>query len=88
MQLTNKKILITGADGFIGSHLAETLVAQGHDVRALVCYNAFGSWGWLDHSSRALTARMEIIARDIRDPHAMREAVKGCQMVLHLAALI
>lgn len=88
MQLTNKKILITGADGFIGSHLAETLVAQGHDVRALVCYNAFGSWGWLDHSSPALTARMEIIASDIRDPHAMREAVKGCQVVLHLAALI
>lgn len=79
-------ILITGADGFIGSHLAETLVKQGEKVRAFVYYNSFNSWGWLDHSS--YTKDMEILSGDVRDPYAVKEAVKGCTHVLNLAALI
>ncbi|CAK0754369.1 UDP-glucose 4-epimerase [uncultured Gammaproteobacteria bacterium] len=82
------KILVTGADGFIGSHLTERLVHDGHQVRALVCYNSFGSWGWLDHAPRAVLDNLEVIAGDVRDPEAMRAAVKGCEAVLHLAALI
>lgn len=82
------KVLVTGADGFIGSHLAEELVRQGHAVRALVQYNSFNSCGWLDHSDAAVRAGMEVVAGDIRDPFAMRRAVQGCDAVLHLAALI
>tara|TARA_B100000035_G_scaffold17696_1_gene14176 strand:- start:19622 stop:20608 length:987 start_codon:yes stop_codon:yes gene_type:complete len=79
-------ILITGADGFIGSHLAETLVKQGRKVKAFVYYNSFNSWGWLDHSPYAKD--MEIFSGDIRDPYAVKEAIKGCSHVLNLAALI
>jgi NAD dependent epimerase/dehydratase len=84
----NKKILITGADGFIGSHLTEHLLNQGCDVRAFVYYNSFGSWGWLDTLSENLKADLDVFAGDIRDPHGVREAMKGCDIVLHLAALI
>ena len=88
MNLKNKKILVTGADGFIGSHLTEELVRQGHDVRAFVLYNSFNSWGWLDHSDPGIKESLDIFSGDIRDPHGVREAMKGCDVVLHLAALI
>lgn len=88
MNLLNKKILVTGADGFIGSHLTEELVRQGVDVRAFVLYNAFNSWGWLDHSSKEITKDIDVFAGDVRDPHGVREAMKGCDIVFHLAALI
>jgi len=81
-------VLITGADGFIGSHLTEALVRAGHDVRAFVFYNSFNSWGWLDHCSDNVTGEFEIFAGDIRDPHGVRTAMQGCDAVLHLAALI
>jgi NAD dependent epimerase/dehydratase len=82
------KILITGADGFIGSHLTEALVRQGHKVRAFVLYNSFGSWGWLDRCASDVKGKFEVFAGDIRDPHGVNEAMKGCDAVLHLAALI
>jgi NAD dependent epimerase/dehydratase len=84
----NLTILITGADGFIGSHLTEALVRQGHNVRAFVMYNSFNSWGWLDRCSADVDGRFEIFAGDVRDPHGVMEAMKGCDAVLHLAALI
>ena len=86
MSLSQKTILISGADGFIGSHLAEHLVRQGYSVRAFVLYNSFNSWGWLDASP--LANEMEIFAGDIRDPNGVRQAMQGCDAVLHLAALI
>lgn len=82
------KILITGADGFIGSHLTEALVRAGHDVRAFVFYSSFNSWGWLDHCSEDVKGKFDTFAGDIRDPHGVRHAMKGCDAVLHLAALI
>lgn len=82
------KTLVTGADGFIGSHLVEALVRAGHDVRAFVYYNSFNSWGWLDHCANDVRGRFEVFAGDIRDPHGVRAAVQGCDTVLHLAALI
>ena len=82
------KTLITGADGFIGSHLTEALVRQGHDVRAFVFYNSFNSWGWLDHAPKDIHDNLDVFAGDIRDPHGVKEAMKGCDAVLHLAALI
>ncbi len=88
MNFSNKKILVTGADGFIGSHLAEELVRLGHDVRAFVFYNSFNSWGWLDHADPEIKKRLDVFAGDIRDPHGVKEAMKGCDMVFHLAALI
>ena len=88
MKLKNKKILVTGADGFIGSHLTEELVRQGGDVRAFVLYNSFNSWGWLDYSPEEIRKSLEVFAGDIRDPHGVKEAMKGCDMVFHLAALI
>jgi dTDP-glucose 4,6-dehydratase len=81
-------ILVTGADGFIGSHLTEALVRAGHKVRAFVLYNSFNSWGWLDHCDPDVRGNFEVFAGDIRDPHGVREAMKGCEAVLHLAALI
>jgi NAD dependent epimerase/dehydratase len=83
-----KKVLITGADGFIGSHLTESLVREGYTVRAFVMYNSFNSWGWLDHASAEIKKSIEIFAGDIRDPHGVNEAMLGCDAVLHLAALI
>jgi dTDP-glucose 4,6-dehydratase len=88
MNLTNKKILITGADGFIGSHLTEELVRRGCDVRAFVLYNSFNSWGWLDHSPVEIKKNLDVFSGDIRDPHGVRTAMQGCDVVLHLAALI
>jgi NAD dependent epimerase/dehydratase len=82
------KVLVTGADGFIGSHLTESLVRQGHDVRAFVLYNSFNSWGWLDRCSDDVKGHFEVFAGDIRDPHGVRTATEGCTSVLHLAALI
>jgi len=84
----NKKILITGADGFIGSHLVEMLVSEGYKVKAFVYYNSFNSWGWLDNLSKEMLDKIEIFSGDIRDPNGVREAMKGCDIVFHLAALI
>jgi len=83
-----KKILVTGADGFIGSHLTEALVRAGYDVKAFVLYNSFNSWGWLDQCADDVKNKFEVFAGDIRDPHGVHEAMKGCDAVLHLAALI
>lgn len=82
------KLLVTGADGFIGSHLAEELVRQGYEVRAFVCYNSFNTWGWLDTLPKDIMAHVEVFPGDIRDPHGTREAMAGCSAVFHLAALI
>ena len=84
----SKKILVTGADGFIGSHLTEALVRAGHEVRAFVLYNSFNSWGWLDLCGADVKGRFEVFAGDVRDPNGVRTAMKGCDAVLHLAALI
>jgi NAD dependent epimerase/dehydratase len=81
-----KKILITGADGFIGSHLTEMLLAEGHRVRALSYYNSFNFWGWLEDIPA--NKNLEIITGDVRDPHFCKEIVKGIDLVYHLAALI
>ena len=83
-----KKILVTGADGFIGSHLTEALIRKGYDVRAFVFYNSFNSWGWLDSSPQEIKKELDVFAGDIRDPHGVRSAMQGCDAVLHLAALI
>jgi len=85
---TNKKVLVTGSDGFIGSHLTEYLVRQGYDVRAFVYYNSFNSWGWLDAIPEDLKKELDVFSGDIRDPNGVRAAMKGCTAVLHLAALI
>lgn len=82
------KILITGADGFIGSHLTEALVQAGHDVRAFVLYNSFNSWGWLDSCPPEVAGQFDVFSGDIRDPHGVKSAMQGCDRVLHLAALI
>ncbi|MCH6231369.1 GDP-mannose 4,6-dehydratase [Microbacterium sp. CFH 31415] len=82
------KVLLTGADGFIGSHLAEQLVRDGHDVRALVLYNSFDSRGWLDGLAPEVAAEIEFLPGDVRDPALMMSAVRGREAVLHLAALI
>lgn len=81
-------VLVTGADGFIGSHLVEKLVAEGEKVKAFVYYNSFGSWGWLDQFPKEILQEIEIFAGDIRDPNGVREAIKGIDAVYHLAALI
>lgn len=86
--LPNYRILVTGADGFIGSHLVEALVRDGHRVRAFVLYNSFNSWGWLDRVAPDVAGRFELVAGDVRDPHMVDAAVEGCSAVLHLAALI
>lgn len=83
-----KTILVTGADGFIGSHLTETLVRRGFNVRPFVLYNSFNSWGWLDHAAPEIRDELDVFAGDIRDPNGVRTAMKGCDAVLHLAALI
>ena len=80
-----KKILVTGADGFIGSHLTEMLLDKGYEVRALSVYNSFNYWGWLDGLKHR---NLQVISGDVRDPNFCREAVRGCDTVLHLAALI
>jgi len=84
----SKKVLLTGADGFIGSHLVEELLAQGYQVKAFCYYNSFNSWGWLDSFPKEKLDQIEIFMGDVRDPNGVRTAMKGCDMVFHLAALI
>jgi len=88
MNLVGKKVLVTGADGFIGSHLLETLLSQGCDVRAFVYYNSFGTWGWLDSAASAVRDGLDVFAGDIRDPNGVRTAMRDVDVVFHLAALI
>lgn len=83
-----KKILVTGSDGFIGSHLTEELVKKGYEVKAFVYYNSFNTWGWLDTLSKDILESIEIFQGDIRDPNGVRQAVAGLDAVFHLAALI
>ncbi len=83
-----KKILVTGADGFIGSHLTEELVKKGYDVKAFVYYNSFNTWGWLDSLPKDIMDHVDIFQGDIRDPNGVSEALEGCDAVFHLAALI
>jgi NAD dependent epimerase/dehydratase len=88
LNLKGKKVLVTGADGFIGSHLVERLLEEGCTVKAFVFYNSFNSWGWLDSFTKEKLKQIEIFAGDIRDPNGVRTAVKGCDIIFHLAALI
>lgn len=88
MNLLTEKILVTGADGFIGSHLVESLVTMGCPVKALVCYNSFGTHGWLDTLPSIIRDSVEVHMGDIRDPQSVKKAMKQCSIVFHLAALI
>lgn len=88
IDLTQMRVLVTGADGFIGSHLVEALHDSGADVRAFVQYNSFGRWGWLDSLPETKRKDIDVVLGDVRDRGSVREAMRGCQVVLHLAALI
>ena len=83
-----KKVLVTGADGFIGSHLTESLLEKGYDVKAFTFYNSFNTWGWLDTLPKEKLREIEIFSGDVRDPNGVREAMTGVDAVFHLAALI
>ena len=83
-----KKVLVTGADGFIGSHLVEILVKKGYSVRAFCLYNSQGSWGWLDSLPKKIKNEIDVFLGDIRDPLSLRDSMSGCDTVFHLAALI
>ena len=84
----SQRVLVTGADGFIGSHLVEALLNSGHQVRAFCLYNSLGSWGWLDSLPDSLKVELDVVLGDIRDPLCVRQAMRGCDQVFHLAALI
>lgn len=83
-----KKALVTGADGFIGSHLTEELLEKGYEVKAFTLYNSFNTWGWLDSLPKGKLGQIEIYCGDVRDPNGVREAMRGVDIVFHLAALI
>lgn len=83
-----KKVLVTGADGFIGSHLTESLLEKGYEVKAFAYYNSFNTWGWLDSLPKEMRNEIEVFTGDIRDPNGVREAMRGVEGVFHLAALI
>ncbi|WP_299702431.1 NAD-dependent 4,6-dehydratase LegB [uncultured Pontibacter sp.] len=87
-KLKHKRVLVTGADGFIGSHLVERLLDEGCQVRAFTYYNSFNSWGWLDNFPKEKLSQIEIFSGDIRDPNGVRTAMKDIDVVFHLAALI
>ena len=82
------KILVTGADGFIGSHLVESLVKKGYSVKAFCLYNSEGRWGWLDSLPIEIKNQIEVVLGDIRDPLCVKQSMSGCDKVFHLAALI
>ena len=88
MELKNRRVLVTGADGFIGSHLVEALLNEGAEVTAFVYYNSFGNWGWIDSFPEDLKNRITIFQGDIRDPNGVKSAVKDQEVIFHLAALI
>lgn len=88
MEIRNTKVLVTGAGGFIASHLVEELLGMGCEVTAMVHYNSFNRWGWLDYFPEEHKKKLKVFSGDIRDPNGVREAVKGCETVFHLAALI
>jgi len=88
MKLRDAKVLVTGADGFIGSHLVEELVTRGVSVRAFALYNSFGSWGWLDSLPEETKNEIDVVLGDVRDPESVLNAMQGCSVVMHLAALI
>ena len=88
MYLKNKNVVVTGADGFIGSHLLEQLVLNGAKVRAFVYYNSFNTWGWLDSIDKNITNQIDIFSGDIRDSNGVKECLKDQEIVFHLAALI
>ena len=83
-----KKVLVTGADGFIGSHMVEELVRKGYSVRAFSYYNSYNTWGWLDTLAPEILSQIEVVCGDIRDPYGVKKAIEGVDMVFHLAALI
>lgn len=86
--LKGRKVLVTGAGGFIGSHLVEALLKSGAHVRAFVHYNSNGTWGWLDSFSKDILKNVEVFSGDVRDPHGTLQAVRGVDSICHLAALI
>lgn len=88
MDIKGKKVLVTGSEGFIGSHLVEQLLEHNCEVKAFVFYNSFNQWGWLDTIAQSTRDNIEIITGDIRDPFLVNQAVKGCDIIMHLAALI
>lgn len=83
-----KRVLVTGSDGFIGSHLVEELLKEGYEVKAFALYNSFNTWGWLDTLPKETLDKIEVFTGDVRDPNAVREAMKDVDAVMHLAALI
>ena len=88
MNWKNTKVLVTGADGFIGSHLVERLLQEGARVRAFVYYNAFNHWGWLDTLPKSQLRKVDVFCGDVRDPNGVQESMRGIHVVFHLAALI